>query len=198
MRNQRGYTLIELMIGLLVGLIVLSAVIYSFLTTLRSSRDVVNSSLLNNEVTAALDLMSGEIRRIGYDSDSSTSPSNGYLKIVSGGSEVSSGNCIIYLYDRTGSDVASNATYSGFRLNSGSIEYADGLAGSNMCAGTWTPVVDPRFNVSALTITATSEALPSTDSMFTVEITVSANVVSDSEWKLDQVSKFVKVRNHYE
>jgi len=198
MKNEKGYTLVELMIGLLIGLIVLSAVIYSFLTTLRSSRDVINSSLLNNEVMAVLDLMSGEFRRIGYNSDSSTEPPAGYFKITSGGAESSTGNCILYIYDRASVGV-STATYSGFRLDDNTIKYAEGLSDLACGSPSWgAPVVDTRITVSSLKITAVSEALPSTDSMMTLEVGVSAKVTLDSDWRLDNVSKLVKLRNHYE
>lgn len=66
LQHQKGYTLIELMIGLLVGLIVLSAVIYTFLSTLRSGKDIVNSSRLNRESSVLADLITGELRRTGY------------------------------------------------------------------------------------------------------------------------------------
>jgi prepilin peptidase dependent protein B len=198
MKYQKGYTFVELMIGLLIGLIVLSAVIYSFLTTLRSSRDVINSSVLNNEVMAVLDLMSGEFRRIGYNADSSTSPAGGYYKITSGGSESASGNCILYIYDRDSVGL-STATYSGFRLDDNTIKYADGLGSTACISPTWgTSVVDTRVNVSSLSITAVSEALPSTDSMITLEVGVSANVKQDADWKLENINKLVKLRNHYE
>lgn len=65
-RTQRGYSLIELMIGMLVGLIVLSAVIYAFITSLQSARDVRNSAVLNREGSSIIDLVTGEIRRTGY------------------------------------------------------------------------------------------------------------------------------------
>lgn len=76
-RLQRGLTLIELMIGMIVGLIVLSAVIYAFISTLRSSKDVVNSTELNIELSTLGSLMTGEIRRAGYwvvSSAGATSP----------------------------------------------------------------------------------------------------------------------------
>lgn len=201
MNNQKGYTLVELMIGLLVGLIVLSAVIYSFLTTLRSSRDVINSSVLNNEVMAVLDLMSGEFRRIGYNADSSTSPAGDYYKITSGGIESASGNCIVYIYDRNSAGLSTaSPSHSGFRLDGGMIKYADGL-NSTSCdssPGWGSSVIDNRITVSSLSVTAVSEALPSTDSMITLEVGVSANVTQDPDWKLENVTKLVKLRNHYE
>lgn len=66
MRKQRGYSLIELMIGMLVGLIVLSGVIYAFVSSLQSGRDVRNSALLNREGSSLIDILTGEVRRTGY------------------------------------------------------------------------------------------------------------------------------------
>ena len=101
-RRQSGYTLIELMIGLLVGLIVLSGVIYIFLVTLRSSTDVLNSTRLNQEVATLSDLVTGEIRRAGYwnaqaSGAGGVSPYNDSTEFALNIPETS---CILFSYDK--------------------------------------------------------------------------------------------------
>lgn len=122
-RKERGYSLIELMIGLLVGLIVLSAVIYAFITSLQSGRDVRNSALLNREGSSLIDLLTGEIRRAGYFPvelvvSGATSPfgaGSADLYVAAG-----SGNCVQFsYYDESVSSVATR----GFFHENGTLYY---------------------------------------------------------------------------
>ena len=63
---QRGVTLVELMIGLAVGLIVVGAVLSVYLTTVNTSGETLKSSRLNQQVSAIMNVMSNDIRRAGY------------------------------------------------------------------------------------------------------------------------------------
>ncbi|MEN8168657.1 MAG: prepilin-type N-terminal cleavage/methylation domain-containing protein [Pseudomonadota bacterium] len=63
---QRGLTLIELMIGMAIGLIVVGMVLSVYLTTLRTSGDTIKSSRLNQEIAAIMNIMVNDIRRAGY------------------------------------------------------------------------------------------------------------------------------------
>lgn len=64
--GSRGFTLVELMIGIVVGFIVLAGVIAVYLTVVRGSTDVARDARLNQETRAALNLMVNDIRRAGY------------------------------------------------------------------------------------------------------------------------------------
>ncbi len=64
--SQRGVTIIELMVGMTVGLIVVGMVLSVYLTTVRSSGDTLSSSRLNQEMGAIMSIMVNDIRRAGY------------------------------------------------------------------------------------------------------------------------------------
>ncbi|TCK05943.1 PilW family protein [Marinobacterium mangrovicola] len=173
--RQSGYTLIELMVGLLVGLIVLSGVIYIFLTALRSSTDVLNSTRLNQEVATLSDLMTGELRRAGYwnaqaSGAAGTSPYSGdpagemALNIVSS-------TCVLYSYDKqsAGLSTVADTDRSGFRLyptsgDNGELQYkasAASISDSSQCTNDagWVSLTDSSFMyVTSLAITDTSES----------------------------------------
>lgn len=68
-RNQQGVTLVELMVGLVVGLIVIGGSLAMFLSTLQSSNHTLTMSKLNQDLTAVMQLMVNEIRRAGYSPD---------------------------------------------------------------------------------------------------------------------------------
>lgn len=65
-QRQRGFTLLELMIGLAVGLIVVSGVLVVYLSTVESSGSTLKSSRLNQEMSALINIMSNDMRRAGF------------------------------------------------------------------------------------------------------------------------------------
>ena len=83
-RNQAVYTLIELMIGMAVGLIVLSGALFLYLQIFNVSKTTLASTQLNRELSILLDTMSGEIRRHGY----SAQISNSYYQTTSSALDV--------------------------------------------------------------------------------------------------------------
>lgn len=84
-KSQAGVTLIELMIGLVVGLIVLSGIGYAYIVTFKSSRDIIYSARLNQELAAVTSIIVGDIRRAGHwrQGASDTTPYDEIGKILS-------------------------------------------------------------------------------------------------------------------
>ncbi|NRP09312.1 MULTISPECIES: type II secretion system protein J [unclassified Marinobacterium] len=154
--KQKGYTLIELMIGMAVGLIVLSGALFLYLQIFNVSKTTLASTQLNRELSILIDTMSGEIRRHGY----SALGSNSYYQTNSSSLEVNmSGDCILYGYDVNSndnevSDVSSDQ--KGFRLDSGVIHTkADESANCDPVFDKthWTAITDESvMDISDLTI----------------------------------------------
>lgn len=65
--KQTGFSLIELMVSMIVGLLVLAAVTAIFLSMLNSNNDNLKSIRLNQDLRAAMSLMARNIRRAGSD-----------------------------------------------------------------------------------------------------------------------------------
>ena len=63
MKKQTGFTLIEIMISLLLGLIVLGATISIYIAAIRGSSDVIKSARLNYDLDSALSMMANDIRQ---------------------------------------------------------------------------------------------------------------------------------------
>ena len=63
--RQKGLTLIELMVGLIVGLIVIGGVMTVYLAVISSSGATLKSSKLNLEMGAVMSVMTNDIRRAG-------------------------------------------------------------------------------------------------------------------------------------
>lgn len=136
-RRAAGFSLVELMIALVVGLIVLGAVLTFTVTMLRSYSENIRSTRLTQELRTSMNLISRELRRAGFDSASVTrvlTPSNpsNFNTITDTGSSVA------YQYDRGDGGwggVPATTESRGIRLSAGTVQMS---AGSG-----WVDVTDP-------------------------------------------------------
>lgn len=102
-----GFSLVELMISLVAGLIVTGAALAFALASMRSNADFVGATQLTQELRNSMDLITRELRRAGYDEFSMryvnrpatvtvTSPFSTIFVANAG----TSASCILYAYDR--------------------------------------------------------------------------------------------------
>jgi prepilin peptidase dependent protein B len=175
--RQTGVTLIELMIGVVVGLIVLAGVLSVFVATIKSSSDTLKSSRLNQEIRAAMSLISSDIRRAGFwgvavagscnpfnNTDATQpAPCDTYsgITVQSYGGEA--GACILFSYDLDANGAIEPNEYMGYRFDSANSEIDVKTSGNHAtnpglttddstCArGSWEALTDS----SAITISQT-------------------------------------------
>jgi prepilin peptidase dependent protein B len=124
MKKQSGYTLIEIMIALLIGLIIVAATIAIYISTVRGSTDTIRSARLNHDLESAMSLMMNDIRRAGYwggaiaGADSKTNP----FTIGAANIQSPAAGCILYTYDADGDGVVDDPNeYYGFKLEGTNI-----------------------------------------------------------------------------
>jgi len=114
-RQSRGFSLVELMISLAIGLIVVTAVLAFTLSSLTANSEYVQSTRLSQELRNSMDFISRELRRAGYDENMNryTAASTLSALVVSpfsrifvdddaDGDGTANDGCVIYAYDRTG------------------------------------------------------------------------------------------------
>ena len=65
--NAKGFSLVELMVAMVAGLLLVAAVMALFATVLRANGIAMKVSRLNQEVQAITDMMARDIQRAGYD-----------------------------------------------------------------------------------------------------------------------------------
>jgi Tfp pilus assembly protein PilW len=113
-RNQSGFSLIELMVSLVAGMIVVGAVLAFALSSIRSNSEYVRSTRLTQELRTVLDTAAEDLRRAGYDQDAMNyvarpptfTNASPFSKIFINAAN----NCVIYAYDRADPDDADNGT----------------------------------------------------------------------------------------
>jgi prepilin peptidase dependent protein B len=176
-RRQGGVSLIELMIGILVGMIVIAATIAIYVSTLRGGNNTLRTARLNQELRATMDVMVREIRRAGFNGWNPTglivlSTNNNFTKRGENGLQTdlrvqNGGDCILFSYDLPPwvdideSDPLNVAApfeasdYMGFKLSNGAVSMRSSGSTTNSanCSdGTWEAITDPNtITVTALT-----------------------------------------------
>ncbi|NVZ07642.1 prepilin-type N-terminal cleavage/methylation domain-containing protein [Allochromatium humboldtianum] len=178
-RRESGVSLIELMIGMVVGLLVLAGGIAFFVNSVSSNREILQSRLLNQELKATMSLMTREIRRAQYianaeslrtavpctdafcDANDFALPSS-----FAHASLTSVYNAILFGYDRNNNGTQTADECFGFGLVTDPTTGIDVVAMPNGwdCTGTtastptstpwsWTALTDPRtIEITSLNI----------------------------------------------
>ncbi len=189
--RQIGLTLIELMIGIVVGSIVLGAVIAVYASTIRGSNTALRTARLNQELRSTMDLLVREIRRAGFNGWNAAgtielSTNNAFAKRGVGGGQtdlrvLNNGTCILFTYDLAPWDnttpPANSTEYMGFRINNGAVQMRKGGSSTNDCsiAPEWEALTDSN----AVTITALT---------FSTEGSQCMDFTAGNGWKLNSAS----------
>jgi len=151
--GEAGFTLIEMMIALVLGLFVTAVIITVFSTNVRSSTENIKMIRLNQELRGVMTMMVDELKRHGYSSDSTNAD---FME----GFNVSS-TCIRYSYDEINrpSPAVDGAQDSderfGFKLENNEVKWVKsggnvGVFGTPSCGGSgWLSVTDP--NIASIT-----------------------------------------------
>ncbi len=169
-RRMAGISLVELMVGITVGLVVLWGLSTVYLNSARGSKTTTSANQLNQDMRAVMDIMVNDIRRAGHWGAAAKSAVNPFtqgatrLRISNLGTNR---DCIVYSYDATYAVATTGVTpgddFFGFRLTDAGVLQSLDQANSATLATTdtacaniaWDNVTDPRaVNVTALTFTS--------------------------------------------
>lgn len=149
--KQKGMTLIELMIALILALIVTATILTIFVSNVKSSAENIQMIQLNQELRAAMNFMSDELKRHGYSSNSTSAAMNTLNTATAG--------CVIYGYTASGAVT----TVRGFRLDGGDLEWcsdnASGCADGNCPGAGWQAITTSgTTTISTFTVDDTNTA----------------------------------------
>lgn len=159
LQHQRGVSLIELMVGMTIGLIIVAATGSIYITAMRGGTDATRSAKLNMELRGAMDTMVSEIRRAGYHytTTSTDTTANPFMQATSNLS-IPSASCVLFAYDADQSGAINTADFFGFKKNGDAISMRSGGTApttSDGCAATgdsWEKITDDN-NVVVDTLT---------------------------------------------
>ena len=117
-----GVTLVELLVGIVVALIVLLAVLGIYLATVRASTDTMQSVRLNQDLRAAMMVITSDLRRAGYWNQAAIA-ANPFRLQDTLGFRIPPGTtgCVRFEYDRNQDGFIGPEEYFGFWLDGGQI-----------------------------------------------------------------------------
>lgn len=209
--KQRGYSLLELLIGLGVGVFLLAGGVLIYTHIMKSFYDLLNVIQLDQQLRSAMEVMVTEIRRAGYSANSVNDINSGVNTnpfMASGADIISpSSTCILFTYDYDSSGLlpSLNATnYDkrfGYRLTGNTLQ-ARALTDSvfNCASGNWIDITDTNLvNISNLTFTLTPTVITldngvSTLTMRNATISLTGSLINDASVTRTIVEN-VRVRN---
>ena len=162
--GQRGLSIVELMVGIAVGMFLVAGAVTMFVGNLTSSRQLLVEARVNQDLRATIDLISRDLRRAGYWENSisgtiaagaaGATVANPYIAITPTGSSK-----IEYLFARNADNTRDNNEAFGFRR-----EAVNGIGVIQMktdATPTWQTLTDPSvLNVSATGLQITERATP--------------------------------------
>jgi prepilin peptidase dependent protein B len=162
---QRGLSIVELMVGVALGLFLVAGAATLFVGHLGNSRRLLQEARVNQDLRAAADLISRDLRRGGYwgnaiagtvvTAPATTTTPNPYVGVADNAGT----QTIEYQYSRdtVENGVVNANEFGGIRRNNGGVIQMK-------IANAWQDVTDPNtINVSALTIVPAETAVDARD-----------------------------------
>lgn len=157
-RRQSGVSLVELMVGIVVGLIVLLGISSVYVNSARSSRTATAANQLNQDMRAVMDIMVNDLRRAGFWSTAvtGTNPFTAAATNIRITSPAANNDCILYSYDAPFAGAPNGAVdtgtdFFGFRLTGGAIQTlqsttitSTATVCANINADSWSTLTDNR------------------------------------------------------
>ena len=141
-----GFTLVELMVTMVIGLIVIGAVTALVLSMVRSNKETIAATRLTQELRATTAVITSELQRAG----SSGNPFNITSTVALGTVNTSTAGCIIYSYGDTGGTTVNRA----ISLSGGAV-----YMGTTACGSSGTKLSSSSVSISALTFTRSGQRI---------------------------------------
>ncbi|OZB06292.1 MAG: hypothetical protein B7X54_02755 [Idiomarina sp. 34-48-12] len=188
MLKQRGLSLVELMITITLGLILMAALTSVFSATLGTNSRSLQLSQLQEESTAVMDLLMGDLRRAGYrgnahllvvDPDNAVTAFNNTITVSQHPSEVAS-SCLLFEYDADNDAVHDGAVEQfGYRLRNGQVQRRQ--AGATCDQDGWEGLTSPDLiQVDVLEFILTERMLDDVNEQV-VEVLMVVSLPSDAQ-----------------
>jgi prepilin peptidase dependent protein B len=159
-RTQRGLSMIELMVGVAVGMFVVAGAIKLFVDYVGANKRQLVETRVNQEMRAAADIVARDLRRAGYWENASAGIAASSPYAVASQPSASE---IHYAYARNADNVLDNNEQVGFQRGVtaggiGFLQMQDGLTAGGL--PNWQPLTDPgTLDVTTFTVTAAAPTL---------------------------------------
>lgn len=213
-QSQRGISLVEILIGLSVGLILTFGMVVFYANTSRVNNSTLAIARLEYEMQTAIKMMKEDIRRAGFNAASinlvGTGTVNPFMETGVTDITVPAASCILFAYDldKNGNlpalGYASSDERFGYRLSNQIIQTRAASDASFDCnAGSWHNLTNPNLiQITNLNFTLTETVEPldaanpggSSITVRSVAISMTGQLASDNAIQRTLTAE-VRVRN---
>lgn len=147
-RVSRGFSLVELMVAMVLGLIVVAAVVNLVVSIIQSNNQTIQATRLTQELRATTAVIAADIKRARSVDDPFRNPTvvggNPYRQV-----DTTTAGCVRYSYYNTDPGVT-NYFHAISRAN-GAVVLATGATAADTACGAGERLNSPFINISALT-----------------------------------------------
>jgi type II secretory pathway component PulJ len=175
---------VELMVALVVGLIVVGAVLALVASIMKSNRQTLQSTRLNQELRATVAVIANDLRRARSVTDPLTTAKTGnpYSDVDTG-----TAGCVIFAYDG-----AAGGAWHVIKLNGGKVvlQAAAAKPTCNSIVATPTPFGSDQVAITALTFSPLTTTAVARKSTRRFDITITGNLI-DQDAQLSNVSRTI-------
>ena len=190
----RGFSLIELMIAMVAGLLVSGAAIALIVAVIKSNAETIRATRLTQELRTTAEVIARDLRRARSVTDPIANVGLDSTKMVKACNAISpaaadptpSGNCITYAYDCTSATVGK---FQAVGLAANKVRIATSPAAIPSCptAGTGTQLSSDIINITGLKFTAVR------DDDYTIEL--QGKFLNDPNNTVRKITQEVRVRS---
>jgi len=163
--RTRGFTLTEMLVALVGGMVAAGAVMVYAVSAMRSNAQIIGSARLLQEMRRSLDLVTGEIRRSGYYADAARYAPVGKSAGLTDAPVIRTSSCIVVRYDKHDAPPGEYRGYRHVAKNGVGVIQASASQGFEPdCAapavgGIWKDITDPRqFDVLEFSFAPAAQA----------------------------------------
>ncbi|WP_131794236.1 prepilin-type N-terminal cleavage/methylation domain-containing protein [Fluoribacter gormanii] len=210
-KKHKGYTLLEILIGIGIGLFLLGGSIAIYISLMRSFYSVMAVNRLDQQLRSAMNMMVIEIRRAGYSANAANDIGTGTITnpFIASANDiiVPVSSCILFTYDTDSNGTMpslNSAGYDkrfGFRLSNNALQARAATDSFFDCNnGNWINLTDPNqiqvtnlsFNLIPTVITLSNGV--STLTIRNVTINLTGSLISDNSVSRT-FTQVIRVRN---
>lgn len=166
LKKQSGVSLIEILVGLSIGLIITAAVLGIFSNSIDGSQRLLGSGKLEQDLNAIMDGIVADVQRTGYWLNATNSNTNPFFAAGIDITTNAAGNCVTFAYDRNQTGVVTDANEFGYRLGTNAIQFrpTGSVFDCAAPANNWANLTDPNtIVITAFTTSLNSVAIDSND-----------------------------------
>lgn len=202
-KKQHGISLIEILVGLSIGMIIAIAVLGIFTISIDGSQRILGTGKLERDLNAIMDGIVADIQRTGYWSNATNSSTNPFYASGTDITTNAAANCVTFAYDRDQDGTVSDSDKFGYRLGTNAIQFRPTGSTFDCAAATnnWANLTDPNsiiitaFTTTLTTVPVNPSSGTDTTNYRTLTITISGYLKNNST-TTKTITRTIKVYNN--